>query len=159
MSICFNCLLMRFSTDRPHFPAPHCVTRQSTLLCYYLRATSSENGATLSRGVKQFSSSTRSISYLIHQHHRDVCLSHDRSIALSQQLLHQVRSSSSSFNFQYHIVSSRSSTSCLRLLPRISSLLCFLQLRVSEGSSYATRSSTSCSLLLPRISTLLCFLQ
>ena len=51
---------------------------------------------------------------------------------LRKQVLHTVRSSASSFSFQQHLVSLRSFSSCLRLLPRLlfsstPSLLCFLK--------------------------------
>jgi len=45
---------------------------------------------------------------------------YDRSIASSKAALHPVQSSASPLNFQYPLVSSRSSGSCLRLLPRLS---------------------------------------
>jgi len=39
---------------------------------------------------------------------------------LPKPVLHRLRSSASSFNFQYRLVSLRSSSSCLHLLPRLS---------------------------------------
>ena len=52
--------------------------------------------------------------------------------------LHRERSSASSFNFQYSLFSLRSSSTCLRLLPRLSvtSPLSFHQQRVLEAGSY-----------------------
>ena len=46
-------------------------------------------------------------------------LSNDRSKSLPKQFLHIVRSRASSFNWQYPLLSSRSSSSFLRLLPRL----------------------------------------
>jgi len=43
-----------------------------------------------------------------------------------KRVLHRMRSSASSFNFLYHIFSLRSSSSCLRRLPRFPSLSSFL---------------------------------
>jgi hypothetical protein len=83
---------------------------------------------------------------------------------LLNRFLHTVRSSASSFNFQYSLFSLRSSYSCLRLLPRIPVTstfpLSFLQKRVLEVYTIQTinciplfslRSSYSCLRLLPRI--------
>jgi hypothetical protein len=68
--------------------------------------------------------------------HSTVCLT-TGPWPLPKLVLHRVRSSASSFNFQYLLFSLRSFSSCLRLLPClpvISLLLNFLQSRVSEGS-------------------------
>jgi hypothetical protein len=51
--------------------------------------------------------------------HSFCSLSYDSSVALPKRVLHRVRSSASSFNFQYLLCSIRSSSSCLRLLPRL----------------------------------------
>jgi hypothetical protein len=50
--------------------------------------------------------------------HSVVCLTTGPWILL-KRVLHRVRSSASSFNFQYLLFSLRSSSSCLRLLPRL----------------------------------------
>jgi hypothetical protein len=50
--------------------------------------------------------------------HSVVCLT-TGPLPLPKRLLHRVRSSASSFNFQYLFFSLRSSSSCLRLLPRL----------------------------------------
>jgi hypothetical protein len=47
------------------------------------------------------------------------------SLASSEAIVHIVRCSASSFNFRYPLVSVRSSSSCLRLLPRLS-VSCFI---------------------------------
>ena len=56
------------------------------------------------------------------------------------ECFHRVRSSASSFNFQYPVFSLRSSSSCLSLLPLFPLLLSLpvslFQLRVLEDSSY-----------------------
>jgi hypothetical protein len=71
--------------------------------------------------------------------HSVVCLTTGPQ-PLPKRVLHRVRSNASSFNLQYLLFSLRSSSSFLRLLPRlpvISILLTFLQSRVLEGSFYA----------------------
>ena len=50
-------------------------------------------------------------------HHHHHVLSYDMYIAPSKRVLQTVRSSSSSFTFQYLLVPLRPSSSCLRLLP------------------------------------------
>ena len=50
--------------------------------------------------------------------HSFFSLSNDRSVASSKRVIHRVRSGASSFNFHYSVVSVKSSSSCLRLLPR-----------------------------------------
>jgi hypothetical protein len=62
-------------------------------------------------------------------------LSNDRS-KTSSKASSPVLPSICSFNFQYLLVFLRPSSSCLRLLPRIPSLLSLLQERVSEVRSY-----------------------
>ena len=72
--------------------------------------------------------------------HRSVVCLATGPRSLPNPLLHRVRSSASSFSFQYPLFSLRSYTSCLSLYPRPSLLsfpLFFLHWRVLEGSSYA----------------------
>ena len=52
-----------------------------------------------------------------HPHHHAVCLTSPQP--LPNRVLHRIRSSASSFNFQNPLVSLRSSSSCLRLPPRL----------------------------------------
>jgi hypothetical protein len=52
-------------------------------------------------------------------HHSVVCLT-TSTLPLSKRVIHKVWSNAYSFNFQYSFVSPRSSSSCLRLLPRLS---------------------------------------
>ena len=53
-------------------------------------------------------------------HHSSLCtLSYDRSIPLPKRVLHGVRYSASSFNFQYSLFSLRLPSSYLSLLPRL----------------------------------------
>jgi hypothetical protein len=70
--------------------------------------------------------------------HSVVCLT-TGPYPLPRRVLHRVRSSASSFNFQYPLVFLRSSSGCLRILPRlpVTSVLpsIFLQWRPLEGSS------------------------
>jgi hypothetical protein len=51
--------------------------------------------------------------------HLFLYMSYDRSIDFSKAVLYRLRSSASSLNFQYPLVSLGLSSSCLRLLPRI----------------------------------------
>ena len=53
-----------------------------------------------------------------HHHHHAVCLATCPQ-PFPQRVLHRVRSNASSFKFQYLPFPSRSSCSCLRLLPRL----------------------------------------
>ena len=69
------------------------------------------------------------------QHNSVVCLTTGPE-PLPKRVLHRRRSSSSSFNLQYLVVPLMSSSSCLRLLPRLP-VTSYLQSRVSEGGSYA----------------------
>ena len=62
---------------------------------------------------------------------------------LPKRVLHTEQFSSSTLNFQDYFFSLRISSMPLRLLPRLSSLLFFLQQRVLEGSSYARCDQTS----------------
>jgi hypothetical protein len=57
---------------------------------------------------------------MTYNHHSSipVCLT-TGPLPLPKRFLHTVRSSPSSFNFQYPLFSLRSSSSCLRLIPRI----------------------------------------
>jgi hypothetical protein len=54
----------------------------------------------------------------ISHHYTAVCLTTGQ-YPLPMQVLHRVSSSASSFNFKYPLSSVRSSSSCLRLLPRL----------------------------------------
>jgi hypothetical protein len=70
------------------------------------------------------------------------CLSYDRSVyPLPNRVLPRVRSSASSFNFQHPVFSLRSSSSSLRLLPRLlfpsifPSVTCFITQDVTNPAS------------------------
>ena len=56
--------------------------------------------------------------YLTHHHHRVVCLTTGPRL-FPKPVLYRERASVSSFNIQYPLVSLRSSSGCLRLLPRL----------------------------------------
>jgi len=65
------------------------------------------------------SSNSYTISFIhsfVHPFHSP---SYDKSRPLQKQALHRLRSSASSFNSQYPLISIRSSHGCLRLLPRL----------------------------------------
>jgi len=68
-------------------------------------------------------------------------LSYEGPMSLLKRVLHSMRFGASSFNFLYFVFSLRSSSSCLRLSPRlpvhISFLLSFVPQSVLEGSSFA----------------------
>ena len=57
-------------------------------------------------------------SFIIHSIHSAVCLT-TGPYPLTKPVLHTVRSSASSFNFQWPFFSLRSSSDCLHLLPRL----------------------------------------
>ena len=62
---------------------------------------------------------------------------------LPNRVPHRLRSSFSSFNIQYHLVSLRSSSSCLLLRPRLTFISIFPSITCSEGSSYARSDQAS----------------
>ena len=72
--------------------------------------------------------------------HCIICLTKG-PMSLLKRILHRIGFGASSFNFHYFLFSLRSSTSCLRLSPRlpvlISFLLSFLPRSVLEVSSFA----------------------
>jgi hypothetical protein len=75
-------------------------------------------------------------SIVIHHHHHVVCLT-TGPWHVPKRVLHSVRSSASSFNFQHLLVSWRSSSTCLRLLPRLSVSSIFPSITFLCGNSYA----------------------
>ena len=62
---------------------------------------------------------TATVSFIHSFIHSFCSLSYDRSVASFKASSHRVRSSASSFNFQYLLFSLRSSSSYIRLLPRL----------------------------------------
>jgi len=81
------------------------------------------------------------------QLHSFSSLPHDGPQPVPNPVLHRVRSTASSYNLRYLLVSLRSSRPCLRLLPRLSLtfvLLCvFPSERDSEGNYYAWAGQSS----------------
>ena len=74
--------------------------------------------------------SPKHVTLYSERRHPEVCLTTDPQ-SLSKRVHYKLRSSASSYNFQYPFISFRLSSSCLRLLPRL--LVTYIPISISPS--------------------------